>query len=168
MAIMATVRRTVYEFTNLVLDATGRWTKEFDDATAGTLTADQVVTDGVITLQRAANFWMSFMPQGVPLVPVIYFDQRAATLPGQTPAGTAFVDESIPSGAVLTATPLQLLGAAGTIPVSGPTVVPGTLRQEIEIKLAIPAANPAPATGTYQGVIYLAGNLLATVVARIS
>src|SRR5262249_9119326 len=131
------------------------------------LTADQVVIDGVLVLKRAVNFWTMFMPQGVPLVPVIYFDVQGTTLPGLTPAGTAFVDESIPGGAILTATPLQLVGGAGTIPVSPPTVLPSTLRQEVQIKLAVPAASLAPAAGTYQGVIYLAGKLLVTVVARV-
>jgi hypothetical protein len=159
--------RSVKAVSDLVLEASTAWSDAVDEAAVGNLTPKSVLSKSMKVAQRMVTAWWSLLERGDPLLPMLYIDEVATNVPGQSPGGDVFLEEPLDTSITLAATPLQLVGGTDTLAVSTPKVVAQSGREKIHLALAVPVmtvVNP----GLYVGVIHANGKAYATVTARLT
>jgi hypothetical protein len=162
----------------MAIDLANRWTTVLAAArTPAGLSANDLAAFTGSVIANSFDFWMGVMtPMFGPLLPTVLIEAPAAVVPGGNQAGTAFVEDALPAGAVLVATNLVFVGdpnapvqPANPAPLEvGAPVVLGVLREEIQISLAVPAARPAPPAGIYEGLVLHGATPIARVTARLT
>jgi hypothetical protein len=170
--ILSRSLKAVGDFVN---EATTAWADAVDEAAAGTLDAKSVLSKSVKVAQRGLTTWWSLIERADPLLPTLYIQTNASSVPGHHPGGSVFLEEplEIDTTVTLTATSLQQVGGTGTLAVSTPSVESQSCREKITVSLAVPVTdtlgNPIVVSpGIYVGFVLADAKPFATIMARLT